>query len=260
MNTTFLSLSLFALTSFALQGAQTPAQKPAAEAPKKENSAVALADRLNEPWWKDRVAACDARVAKGDVGLIFLGDSITQGWEDGGKQVWAKFYEKRKAINLGFSGDRTQHVLWRLQKHPIKSLATKVEGKANPKLVVLMIGTNNSNGEDNTAAEIGAGITAIVKELRSQLPDAKVLILGIFPRSPKPDAQRKKNDEANAIAAKLADGKMVHYLDIGPKFLDKDGTLPKEIMPDALHPNEKGYQIWADAIEAKVAELMGEKR
>jgi beta-glucosidase len=225
-----------------------------------ENSTTTPADRNSEDWWKERVAASDVRIAKGDVGLIFIGDSITHGWEDEGAEIWAKYYKPRKAINLGFSGDRTQHVLWRLEQHPIKSLATKIDGKATPKLAVLMIGTNNSNRDDNTAAEIGAGIAAIVEQLEVQLPEAKVLILGIFPRGKKPDAQRKKNEDANAIAAKLADGQRVHFLDIGSKFLTADGTLTPEIMPDALHPNSKGYQIWADAMEPKLAELLGEKR
>lgn len=190
------------------------------------------------------------RVKQGNVDLILIGDSITQGWEGDGKDVWAKYYGKRNAVNLGIGGDRTQHVLWRLDHGNIDGIA--------PKLAVLMIGTNNSNGNDNTAEEIGAGIAAIVKKLREKLPDTKVLVLAVFPRNPKPNAQREKNAKASEIASKLADDKMVYYLDIGPKFLTADGTLAKEIMPDFLHLSPQGYEIWAESIEPSVAKLMGE--
>jgi len=124
---------------------------------------------------------------------------------------------------------------------------------------VLMIGTNNSNGNDYTAEEIGGGIKAIVTELRKRLPETKVLVLGIFPRNEKPNAQRAKNAKASEIAATTADDQNVFYLDIGQKFLEPDGTLSKEIMPDLLHLSPQGYEIWAAAIEPKVKELMGKE-
>ena len=223
------------------------------------HSALAPADRLGETWWKERFDAANTRIAQGDVGLIFLGDSITQGWEDAGKDIWAEFFGKRKALNLGFSGDRTQHVLWRLERHGLEALAKPVAGQASPKLVVLMIGTNNSDGADNTAQEIADGIIAVVRSLRARLPETKVLMLAIFPRGAKPDEQRGKNAQASALVAKIADGKLVHYLDIGPKFLAEDGTLTTDIMPDLLHLSPTGYGIWAESIEPVVAELMREK-
>ncbi len=191
------------------------------------------------------------RIKQGNVDLIFVGDSITQGWEGNGKDVWAKYYGERNATNLGIGGDRTQHVLWRLEHGNVDGIA--------PKLAVLMIGTNNSNRDDNTAEEIGAGIKAIVESLREKLPQTKVLILAVFPRGPKPSPQREKNAKASEIASKLADDKNVFYLDIGDEFLTDDGELTKEIMPDYLHLSPKGYEIWAAAIEPKVAELMGDK-
>jgi beta-glucosidase len=196
--------------------------------------------------------AFNERVKKGDVDLLMIGDSITQGWEGKGKEAWDKHLAPRKAVNLGIGGDRTQHVLWRLENGNIAGI--------KPKLAVIMIGTNNSNGNDHTAQEIGEGIQAIVAKLREKLPGTKVLILAIFPRGEKPNAQREKNAAASAFAAKMADGKMIHFLDIGPKFLAEDGTLSKEIMPDLLHLSPKGYTIWAESIDAKVAELMGEKK
>jgi beta-glucosidase len=205
-----------------------------------------------EGGWIERHNSFNDRVKKGDVDLLLIGDSITQGWEGAGKDAWAKHYTPRKAVNLGIGGDRTQHVLWRLENGNIEGI--------KPKLAVLMIGTNNSNGTDNTAEEIAAGIEAIVKKLREQLPETKVLVLAIFPRGEKPNPQREKNAKASEIASKLADGQNVFFLDIGPKFLTADGTLTREIMPDFLHLSPQGYTIWAEAIEPEVAKLMGETK
>lgn len=191
------------------------------------------------------------RVKQGNVDLLLIGDSITQGWEGAGKDAWEKHYGKRNAVNLGIGGDRTQHVLWRFDHGNLDGIS--------PKLAVLMIGTNNSNGTDNTAEEIGAGIQGIVKKLREKLPQTKVLILAIFPRDEKPNPRRDKIAKASEIASQLADNQNVFYLDIGPKFLGDDQSLSREIMPDFLHLSPKGYEIWAEAIEPKVAELLGEK-
>ena len=155
------------------------------------------------------------RVARGNVDLLLIGDSITHGWEGRGKKVWAKFYGKRNAVNLGIGGDRTQHVIWRLDNGNVKNIS--------PKAAVIMIGTNNSGS--NSPQEIADGLAAITKQLREKLPKTKVLLLGVFPRGAnKDDARRKVNEKANAIFKKLADGKDVHYLDIGDKFLKPDGT------------------------------------
>jgi lysophospholipase L1-like esterase len=185
---------------------------------------------------------------KGDVDVLFLGDSITQGWAGSGKNVWKKQFDPLKAANFGIGGDRTQHVLWRITE------GKELEG-IMPKAIVMMIGTNNMG--DNSAQEIADGVMAIVKELRQQKPDSKILLLGVFPRSAKAtDKIRDKIKEVNSKIAKLDDKKMVKYLDIGEKFLDKDGELSKDIMPDYLHLSEKGYQIWADAIAPSLEELL----
>lgn len=204
--------------------------------------------------WKVRADLLDKRVKETpDTEVLFIGDSITQGWEGAGaKDVWAKFYSKRKAVNLGIGGDRTQHVLWRLVNAPLDGV--------KPKAAVLMIGTNNSNGEDNTPGQIVEGIAAIVAKLRERLPNTKILLLGIFPRSENFTPQRGKLTQINQVIAKLDDGKNVHYLDIGHRFLTSDGILTAEIMPDYLHLSTKGYEIWADAIEPRLSELLGEKK
>ncbi len=187
----------------------------------------------------DRHQKMNDRVKQGNVDLLMIGDSITHGWEGRGREVWAEYYGKRNAVNL-----------WRLDNGNIDGIT--------PKLAVLMIGTNNAGS--NTPEEIAEGVKQIVEKLRDRLPKMKVLVLAIFPRGPnKADRLRQVNEKANAIIAKLADGKMVLYEDIRQKFLDKDGNLPREIMPDLLHPNAKGYQIWAEAIEPTVAKVLGAK-
>ena len=123
-----------------------------------------------------------------------------------------------------------------------------------------MIGTNNSNGDDNTSEEIADGMISICKKLRAELPRTKILLLAIFPRAEKPCPQREKIAKANKIASKIADGKMIYYLDIGEKFLEPDKSISNEIMPDFLHLTPNGYEIWAKAIEPSVVKLMGEKK
>ena len=239
--------------------AQTPVKLSAqgAATERTQHSALSPAERLGEDWWKERFVKSQKRVAEGDSALLFLGDSITQGWESEGQSAWAGRFSAYKPINLGFSGDRTQHVLWRLERYDFAALAAGGEKKLVPKCVVVMIGTNNSNAADNTAEEIADGVTAIVKSLRAKLPQTKVLLLAIFPRGEQPNPQREKNASASELFAKCADGKQVFYLDIGPKFLTEKGLLPKETMPDFLHLSPAGYDIWASSIEARVKELVG---
>jgi len=186
-------------------------------------------------------------VAKGEGDVIFLGDSITQGWE-GNKKIWTENFGAFKPVNLGISGDQTGHVLWRITDG--KEIAP-----LKPKVAVIMIGTNNTGG--HSAEQIAGGIEAIVKELRKQKPEMKILLLGVFPRSAKAeDAIRAKIKKINETIAKLDDGKFVFYKDIGDKFLDEDGTLDKKIMPDLLHLSAAGYEIWASAIKEDIAKLL----
>ena len=184
---------------------------------------------------------------KGGVDVLFLGDSITQGWNNNAS--WKKHFEPLKAANFGIGGDQTGHVLWRITE------GKELEG-ISPKVAVLMIGTNNT-GRDS-AEQIAEGITLIVKTLHQKTPHTKVLLLGVFPRDAKAGTKnRMKIAEINKTIAKLDDnGKTVKYLDIGEKFLEKDGTLTKEIMNDYLHLTAKGYEIWAEAIAPTVEALL----
>jgi beta-glucosidase len=239
-STKLLAAWLVSTTMFAAFACAEEAKKP---------STVVPAPRTDQ-WWQDRQNSFNARVKQGKADLLLIGDSITHGWEGGGKAVWEKYYTKRNAVNLGIGGDQTQHVLWRLDHGNLEGIS--------PKLAVLMIGTNNA--ASNKPEEIAEGVKAIVAKLQAKLPQMKVLVLAIFPRDADKNGKlRQVNDKTNEIIAKLADNKNVFYLDINAKFLGADGTLSKDIMPDLLHPNEKGYTIWAEAIEPTVAKLMGEK-
>jgi lysophospholipase L1-like esterase len=210
--------------------------------------------------WVKRHEGFVAEAHQGGIDVLFLGDSITDYWrapdpQKGGRPVWDREYAPLKAANFGISGDRTQHVLWRLRNG-------EAEGY-QPKVIVLMIGTNNTGLERdsqvvrNTTPEIAAGVTAVVTELRTRFPAAKILFLAVFPRGQKDAPQRAQVAELNQALAKLHDGNHVFFLDIGSKFLDADGNIPADVMPDLLHPSLKGYEIWADAIREPLQQLLG---
>lgn len=223
---------------------------------KAHNSAVIPSPRMvPDPNWMSRHQGFAVMAKKGNIDLLFLGDSITDAWggeghnsKSNGSAIFAKEFERLKAANFGIGGDQTQHVLWRVQHGELDGI--------RPKAVMLMIGTNNTGA--NTAEEIADGVTAIVKEIPKHAPHTKILLLGIFPRGEKPNPQREKIKQVNAIISKLDDGgKTVKYLDIGDKFLQPDGTISKEIMYDYLHLTPKGYQIWADAVKEPISEMLG---
>lgn len=210
-----------------------------------QNSATKPVPR--EAGWITRHEGFVRQAGQGGIDLLFLGDSITDHWRDRGSNVWDKYYLPLHAANFGISSDRTQHVLWRIGHGELDGIHSKA--------VVLMIGTNNTGKEKdhktvrNTTPEVIEGVAAIVNELRARLPKSKILLLAIFPRGQKDNAIREQLKEVNAGLARLDDGKMVAYLDIGQKFLAPDGTLSRDIMPDLLHPSEKGYEIWAEAVK-----------
>lgn len=208
-------------------------------------------DGKDDAGWMKRHEGFVEIAKKGDVDVLFLGDSITDSWRGkGGKAAWDKAFGSMKPANFGISGDRTEHVLWRIQNGELDGI--------KPKVAVIMIGTNNSGA--NTSEQIAEGVTAIVKTIQQKSPETKVLLLAIFPRGNNKTYEfNKQNDtvgETNKIIAKLDDGSKVKYLDIGSKFL-KDAKLSKDIMPDALHLSAEGYQIWADAITPTLTAMLG---
>jgi len=192
----------------------------------------------------------DIKAMNGDINVVFVGDSITENWSKAGKGIWKKTFAPMKALNLGIASDTTQGVLYRMQNGELDGYKAKV--------FVVMIGTNNA-GKDAPEA-VANGIKAIIKEIQTRQPQAKILLMGIFPRGEKPNPYRAKNEETNAIIAKLDDGKTVKYIDIGLKFLAEDrATMRKYITMDFIHPTPGGYQIWADAIKPTVTEILGAK-
>jgi lysophospholipase L1-like esterase len=227
----------------------------AQESKDKEKPTTVTPSPRTADWWQKRHEKFLEQSKVGGIQVAFLGDSITQGWEGAGKDAWAKYFAPLKAGNYGIGGDQTQHVLWRI-----------TEGKElvgiNPKVAVLMIGTNNFGS--HSPEQIAQGVEAIVKELRSQKPKIKVLVLGIFPRSKgrfTSDSITKKDlhpksEATNKLISKFADDKHVFYMDIGETFLEKDGGMSKKVMPDYLHLSPEGYERWAKAIESKVKELL----
>jgi beta-glucosidase len=201
--------------------------------------------------WKDRHELINKRVEEAGekAQVVFIGDSITQGWEGAGKEAWSKHFARYNAVNLGIGGDRTQHVLWRLDNGNLKGL--------KPRAAVVMIGTNNSNGEDNTAGQIADGVTAIVRKLRQKLPDTKILLLPIFPRGENFNNQRGKILQVNQVVQKLTDERNIFWVDFGHKFVTPEGRIPRELMPDYLHLSPPAYEIWASSINPYLAKIIG---
>jgi lysophospholipase L1-like esterase len=260
----------------------------AAQEKAEENPAARKLNR-DIPRHKEFLKRIEQNKGEGDV--IFLGDSITHGWET--QKAWREHFGSFKPVNLGIGGDQTGHVLWRITEgHELDNL--------KPKAAVIMIGTNNIGG--HSAEHIAGGIKAIIEELKQQKPGIKVLLLGVFPRGSPIDAERsleqisegvkpiteelnkenpdikrlnglvrnlerkrgtipaaklnKKVAEINGIIAKLDDGKTVFYMDIGKEFLDQNGGLSGEIMPDYLHLSPKGYDLWGKAIKGDIEKLV----
>ncbi len=193
------------------------------------------------------------RGKEGPIGLLFLGDSITEGWAKA-PDIWEKHYARYQPANFGISGDQTQHVIWRIEDGELDGI--------QPKVVVLMLGTNNTSR--HTAAEIASADTKIVHLIREKIPGTKVLLLAIFPRGPRKgsnpvDPWEKRMEVIRAVnreLAKLDDGKNVRFLDINAGFLDAEGNIPNAIMPDQLHPSEAGYKVWAEAMQPRLDEMM----
>ncbi len=218
-----------------------------------ESSTEPAARKKEYPWmsvatWTGKHEAFLKRAKEGKIDLLFVGDSITEGW--GNNAIWQKTYGPLNAANFGIGGDTTENVLWRLENGELEGIA--------PKVAVVLIGTNNFGLEGHTPDAVVKGVTAVVQTLRKKLPATKILLLAIFPRDEKPTADiRKRIKTVNDQIVKLDDRKTVRFLDIGPKLSNPDGSLSKEVMPDFLHLSEKGYQIWADAMGPLLKELMG---
>lgn len=207
--------------------------------------------RMELAWWKERHDQKVELTKQGGHELIFIGDSITHRWERDGLATWNKFYAHRKAANFGYGGDRTEHVLWRFENGEMKGL--------KPKVAVMMIGTNNLGTNTSTVDETALGVRTIVAKLRENMPETKILVLGIFPRGAEStDKLRIAVAEVSRQISALEDRKRVFYLDLSKPFIARDGSLWRGLMPDLLHPNAEGYEIWAKAMEPTLKQLLGE--
>ena len=233
-------------------------------------------ERQNTWWagsgyWDRRHAAKLKEIAAGpkEYDFVFIGDSIPHGWEGWsdpsdleavdkayekgmlkfrngpGRKVWDEMKKEFRLLNLGCGGDTTQNVLWRIDHGELDGYKTRG--------VTLMIGTNNSEPGE----EIAEGIKAIVRKILEKQPSAKVVLMPIFPAEHSPSAPRRiRNAKASELAKSIADGKRVIWLDFNNVFLEKDGTLSAEMMPDYLHPLEHGYRLWRAAIEPVMRKVL----
>lgn len=212
------------------------------------------ATKRGNPTFFEKHAAFLKRANEGPVGVVFIGDSITQGW---GKfpDIWEKAWGEYDPANFGIGGDRTQHVIWRIEEGELD--------KISPKVAVLMIGTNNTL--DDSAKDIAKANRKIVGIIQDKLPKTKILLLAVFPRGPRSmrggvaDPWEMRMDKIrgiNADMAKLDNGKSIRFLDLGPKLTSADGTIAHAIMPDQLHLSAAGYEIWVEGMAPLLEEMM----
>jgi lysophospholipase L1-like esterase len=213
-----------------------------------QNPAVVPVPRHSPTNWLARHEGFVAQAKKGGIDLLFLGDSITDNWRRYGVKVWNQYYAPLHAANFGIGGDRTQHVLWRIENGELDGIS--------PKVIVLVIGTNNT--KTDSADDIVAGIEKIVAVICEKCPKSKILLLAIFPRNKpvdKPD-QMEIINQVNARIASLDDGKMIRFLNINDQFLGPDGKMRADLTRDRLHPNAEGYEVWARAMEPILAAMV----
>jgi len=197
----------------------------------------------------ERVTELERRAEGARPELVFIGDSITQFWEREGAAVWAERYGDR-ALNLGCGWDQTQNVLWRIRQGHLDGL--------EPDAFVLLIGTNNTQYGEHGPREIAAGVEAIVRELRVRSPRSHVVLLAILPRGSGPDDPlRRNNQQANTLLRGLAGEDRVHFVDLGPRYVDGDGAIRPGLMRDGLHLTEEGYRVMADGLAPVLAEVRG---
>jgi len=243
----------FASAAIAVEAPAAPKATPAA-APAVHPDPTVAAPKAGNARFFQLHESFRKRGKEGPIGVLFLGDSITEGWGKA-SDVWKKYYGELQPANFGIGGDRVEHVLWRIEQGELDG--------TKPKVVVLMIGTNNTGV--NTGPEIAAGVRKVVSQIRAKLPETKVLLLAVFPRGPRPNAAANAVDDSaqrmekihaiNKDIAKLDDGKTVRFLNINERFL-VNGAIPMDVMPDQLHPNVKGYEIWAEAMQPLLTEML----
>ena len=183
-----------------------------------------------------------------DTQLVFLGDSITAGWLTDGRAAWERYFAHYNPLNLGISGDETSHVLWRIEHGELDGIT--------PRVVVLLIGTNDIGNSGQSGEDAAKGVRCIVQKIRASLPATRILLLAVFPRDEQPHTKFRREIHAlNAGIFTLHDGRTVYYLDLSSTFLNADGSLPRDLFPDTLHLSAKAYEMWAKAMMPTLRQL-----
>ncbi len=237
----------------------------AAPPPHKVIAATPLS-RMDLPWWRARFEAKQEELRSRQIDLVFLGDSITQNWEVEGPPewrdfvpLWQRYYGDRKAINLGYNGDTTAHLLWRIENGEVAGIA--------PKVAVILIGANNLGRVHWSADDTLAGIDAIIAQLHRRLPHTRLLLLGILPSDRSAWATETTLAVNRALTGRYGRGGDVTFLDVGHVFM-RNGRLDRDLFFDPklprpsapLHPSAQGQALMAEAIEPTLAALLGDKR
>jgi len=222
-----------------------------AHAAELESTTPVPAKTNGEAWWNSNYERINADIKKmeGNIDVAFVGDSITARWR--GSENWESHWGKYRAVNMGIGGDQTQHVLWRLENGQLEGYQAK--------LFVVMIGTNNLWGRDADPAHAAAGVKAVIDLIQAKQPQAGILLMSLLPTGEKPNPGRDKRAAVNARISQFAGGK-VEYVEVWEKYLEPDGSISKEVMHDFLHLAPKGYDIWAEAISTRVAEILAAEK
>ena len=242
--------------------AAVAADKPKAAEPVEVTAVAKMENRTKDPkrdpgifgdyWWANRFLSRHQLVEdfRGQtVDVVFVGDSIMHFWEWKHPESWRKFCAGRKVLNLGYGGDRTQNVIWRLRHGELDGYTAK--------RVVVMIGTNNNTSDDTDPANVAKGVEKIVAIVKAKQPGAQIVLHPIFPRGNGPDskrhaAARARNDRTNALLRQFADAHPeIRWIDFNAKLVDASGWVPATMMADQIHPTDAGYAIWAEALSGK---------
>ena len=253
-----LLIAACAVCCVMVAGAAKPAAKAVQEpaecvAQAKMDSRNATPGRGDGPfgdyWWANRFLSRieQVRAVKGQtVDVVLMGDSIMHFWEWRHPQSWAKFTAGRKVLNCGYGGDRTQNVLWRIAHGELDGYEAKN--------VILMIGTNNNTFKDSKPENVAKAVEKIVSQIKVKQPKAKIILHPIFPRGNSAQSERHasakvRNDQTNVLLKQFADAHPeIAWIDFNAKMVDETGWVPKEIMADEIHPTDKGYEFWMEAL------------
>ncbi len=218
------------------------------------NSAVIPAHHLDKKGWKARHEHILEKVKISDPQLIMIGNSITHSLDEPDRKIfWDQYLNDLDAVNMGISGDRTENVIWRLQNGAIDSI--------NPKVATLLIGTNNTDGnhylEISTPDELAEGIWKICEIIREKLPDTEIVLLGILPYGYKPNHRDEINKATNTLISRFPEkDSLIHYYDLGYLFLNEQGKVRRELMPDWLHPTVEGDSLVFEVLAPIISKLM----